>query len=167
MAAADEQGTSDWRPVRTQAPAAAAASPPAGPPPQAPGVGGLTDYERNWAPWVHISALSFLVSIPLGNLLGPLVCWLVTKERSPFLDDQGKEALNFQIGVTLVLLLLGGVALMSFVLGFLILPIVVGVLAIMAGIVVAVIAIVQAIVAGIQAAKGVWYRYPFKVQFVK
>ena len=42
---------------------------------------------------------------PFGNVLGPLIVWQVKKDLDPFVDAQGKEALNFQISVALAALL--------------------------------------------------------------
>ncbi|MCF8309771.1 MAG: DUF4870 domain-containing protein, partial [Bacteroidales bacterium] len=62
--------------------------------------------EKKWAMLVHFSALSGLV-IPFGNLLGPLVVWLLKKDQSVFVDDQGKEALNFQLSMLIYSLISG------------------------------------------------------------
>jgi len=56
--------------------------------------GEVTDEERNLALLTHILGI-------LTGFLGPLVIWLVKKDDSPFLDQHGKEALNFQISVVL------------------------------------------------------------------
>jgi uncharacterized protein len=63
----------------------------------------VTD-ERTWAMLCHLSALAGCL-LPLGNILGPLVVWLLKKDESTFIDEHGKAALNFQITVSLVLLL--------------------------------------------------------------
>src|SRR5688572_11607729 len=62
--------------------------------------------ERTWSIVVHLSALSALF-IPLGHLLGPLVIWLIKRGEMPMVDRHGKEALNFQITVTLASFLCG------------------------------------------------------------
>ena len=62
--------------------------------------------ERSWSVAVHLSALSALV-IPLGHLLGPLVVWLIKRADMPMVDRHGKEALNFQITVTIAAFLCG------------------------------------------------------------
>jgi uncharacterized Tic20 family protein len=62
--------------------------------------------ERTWSVAVHLSALSALL-IPLGHLLGPLVIWLIRRGDMPMVDRHGKEALNFQITVTLASFLCG------------------------------------------------------------
>ena len=68
----------------------------------APAAGGRgTDYdvsddEKTWGVLVHASALSGLF-VPFGNVLGPLVVWLLKKDESRFVDESGREALNFQL----------------------------------------------------------------------
>ena len=51
---------------------------------------------RNWGMTCHLSALSGYF-IPLGNLLGPLIIWAIKKDEFTFVDQQGKEAINFQL----------------------------------------------------------------------
>ncbi|MDD5458740.1 MAG: DUF4870 domain-containing protein, partial [Phycisphaerae bacterium] len=53
-----------------------------------------------WAMFCHLGALAGYI-IPFGNILLPLVFWLMKKDQYPFTDNQGKEALNFQITVTI------------------------------------------------------------------
>jgi uncharacterized Tic20 family protein len=106
---------------------------------------------RQWAMFAHLSALvGFL--IPFGNLIGPLVIWQVKKEM-PFVEDQGKEALNFQITVTIA----GVVAaiLMLVLIGIILLPII------------AIVALVLTIIAAIRANSGEAYRYPFTLRLIK
>ncbi len=56
--------------------------------------------ERSWGMFCHLAALAGFV-IPFGNVIGPLIIWLIKKDESPYVDQQGKESLNFQISVTL------------------------------------------------------------------
>ncbi len=63
-----------------------------------PGRNEITADERTWGMLAHLSALAGLV-VPLGNVLGPLVLWLARREHSPFVADQAREALNFNITV--------------------------------------------------------------------
>ena len=100
---------------------------------------------RQWAMFCHLSALLGLV-VPLGHLLGPLVMWIWKRELDPFIDAQGKEALNFQISVTIA----GGIC-------FLLMFVLVGIV-LFAILTVAVL--VLAILAGVKANEGKPYRYP-------
>ena len=53
--------------------------------------------EKQWAMFCHLAALLGLLGIPFGNIVGPLIMWLIKKEVMPYVNQQGKEALNFQI----------------------------------------------------------------------
>ncbi len=48
----------------------------------------------------HLSALSAFVT-GIGYIIGPLVVWLIKKDDYPLVDDQGKEAINFAISMTI------------------------------------------------------------------
>ena len=89
----------------------------------------------------------------LTNFLGPLILWLVKKDDDPFIDHQGKEALNFQITVAIASIVSG---LLTFVcIGALLLP------------AVGVVDLVFSIIACVNANKGQAYRYPVSIRFVK
>jgi uncharacterized Tic20 family protein len=64
-----------------------------------------------WAMLCHLAALP-LVGAPFGHIIGPLVVYLLKKDEDPFIADQGKESLNFQITIAIVgfLLVIGYVA---------------------------------------------------------
>ena len=58
--------------------------------------------DRTWELLCHVSALLLLVPYVLfGNVVGPLVVWLVKRTGSPAVDQQGRAALNFQLSMTL------------------------------------------------------------------
>ncbi|MFB6357339.1 MAG: DUF4870 domain-containing protein [bacterium] len=57
--------------------------------------------QQTWATLSHLSALSMWVGIPFGNILGPLVVWVIMKNKMPFVDTHGREALNFQISMAI------------------------------------------------------------------
>ena len=52
-----------------------------------------------WAGFCHLAALAGYVVPMVGNIVGPLVVWLMKKEEYPLVDDQGKESINFQISI--------------------------------------------------------------------
>jgi uncharacterized Tic20 family protein len=100
----------------------------------------------------HLSALLGL-AVPFGSVLAPLVVWLVKREQSAFVADQGKESLNFNITVAI-----GGV--ICIVLAFVF-------IGILLGIALFVYWLVMTIIAGIKTNEGVQYRYPFAIRLVK
>lgn len=107
---------------------------------------------RMWAMLAHLSALSGFV-IPFGNIIGPLVIWLVKRDEMSFVDDQAKEALNFNISMTLYMV----------VAGILILVLVGIPLMIVLGIA----WLVLVILASVKANEGTAYRYPLTLRLVK
>ncbi|MFO7247729.1 MAG: DUF4870 domain-containing protein [Bacillota bacterium] len=107
---------------------------------------------RLWATVCHLAALVGYI-VPMGHVLGPLVVWLLKRNDSPFVDDQGKEALNFQLSLTIYGMI---AALLVFVL--IGLPLL---LALM------VIQVVFVIVAAVKANEGQAYRYPMTIRFFK
>ncbi len=108
--------------------------------------------ERQWATIAHLSAFFGFV-IPLGNVLGPLVVWLIKREEGPFVDQQGKEALNLGISVTLY-------AAISYILVF----ILIGALLLIGLFIFWVIVV---ILAAVRANEGKGYRYPLVIRFIK
>lgn len=121
------------------------------PPPPVPPANTSND-ARTWAMLCHLSALSGFI-IPFGSLIGPLLVWQIKKNEYPLVDDQGKEALNFQITVTLAAIV--SAVLMLVVIGFLLL------------VAVGIASLVFTIIAAIQANKGQRYRYPLSLRLIK
>jgi len=108
---------------------------------------------RTWGMLCHLTALSGFVGVGFGFVLGPLVCWLIKKNEYEFVDDQGKEALNFQITM-FIALVVSGVLCIAFI-GFLLLP-------------AAVIAdVIFTIIGAVKANNGERYRYPFAFRLIK
>ncbi|MDE2248328.1 MAG: DUF4870 domain-containing protein [Xanthomonadaceae bacterium] len=102
--------------------------------------------------FAHLSALAGLV-VPFGSILGPLIVWLIKKDTMPLVNDQGKEALNFNITVAMAAVVCG--VLVFVLVGFLLLP----------ALVITWLAFV--IIATIKASEGVTYRYPFTLRLVQ
>lgn len=125
---------------------------------------GIAAEQRQWAMFAHLSALlGGLVTAGwaggVGCFLGPLVIWLMKRETMPFVGDQAKEALNFNITVAAIMLILFLVGIFTFGIGFLL------TLPLMA--IVGLVALVFIIIAAIKANDGVAYRYPFAIRLVK
>jgi uncharacterized Tic20 family protein len=126
------------------------------PPPPPSGSPGAE--ERQWAMFAHLSAI---LGVFIGGLtfVGPLVIWLVKKDSMAFVDDQGKEALNFQITISIVMVALWVVTLFTI---FLLSPLTIPLMML-----VGLVALVFVVIAGIKANEGVAYRYPFAIRLVK
>ena len=101
----------------------------------------------------HLGALIGLLGNGVGFLVVPLLVGLIKKEDHPFIDEQGKEAVNFQI--TMFLALIAGALLALVLIGFVIM---IGALILM---------IVLPVVASIKASNGESYRYPLTIRFIK
>lgn len=101
----------------------------------------------------HLMSLLLFIGIPLGNIIGPLIVWLTKKDGDPFVDETGKEVLNFQISMTIY----GAVCIaLSFVIiGLILLPILI------------ILNVVYTIIAALKANDGILYRYPCSIRFFK
>ena len=93
------------------------------------------------------------------SFIAPLIIWLLKQDTLPFVADQAKEALNFNITVAIIMLVLTLIGLVTLGIGF----IVTGPLMLLVGIA----ALVFIIIAAIKANDGVAYRYPFAIRLVK
>ena len=117
-----------------------------------PALASPSSEERNWAVGAHLSALlGFFTGI--GIILGPLIVWLIKKDEMPFVNDQGKEAINFQITVFLAAVVC--VVLMLVAVGFLLL------------LMLSIADLVFMIIAAVKASEGVAYRYPVNLRLIK
>jgi len=74
----------------------------------------ITDHHKNLATFIHLSTFSRFL-IPFGNFIGPIVLWAVNKEKSEFVDQHGKQAINFQISILLYALILGTISIPFFI----------------------------------------------------
>ena len=108
--------------------------------------------ERMWAMFAHISAVAGFV-FPFGNIIGPLLIWILKKEEFPFVNDQGKESLNFQISITIYVLI--SIILIFVLIGIPIL------------IILGIFALIMTIIGAINAYDGKAYRYPITIRLIK
>jgi len=112
-----------------------------------------TREERMWAMFAHLAAFAGLLFPLVGHIVGPLVIWLIKRETMPLVEDQGKEALNFQITMTIAFVIAGLLCLI--VIGFVLLPLI------------GLFDVILTIVAAVKANEGVAYRYPATIRFLK
>jgi len=95
----------------------------------------------------------------IGYFLGPLVIWMLKRETMPFVADQGKEALNFAITVSLACAALWLLTVMSLGIGLVLTLPVLGLISIAS--------LVLVIIAAVKANEGVAYRYPVALRLLK
>jgi len=101
---------------------------------------------RTWAMLCHLLAI-------FTGFLAPLIIWLIKKDEDPFIDEHGKEALNFQITVCIAMFVSGILTMVC-----------IGVILLLAVIVANVI---FCVLATVKANKGEPYRYPVSIRFIK
>jgi YD repeat-containing protein len=122
----------------------------------------LPDDQRQYASWCHwgplIAAVSVIASSGITFIIPPLVAlamWQIKNSDSEFIDDHGREALNFQISLVLLGLILVPITIFTCGVGAVLyigLPI---------------LAIVGGIMAGLAANRGEVYRYPMCIRLIK
>ena len=100
----------------------------------------------------NMGMLCHLLAIVMP-FLGPLIIWIMKKDSSPFVNDQGKEALNFQITMFIIAFVVALTCLVG--IGVFLMPFV------------GIANVVFCIMAGLEARKGVAYRYPFAIRLIK
>ncbi len=121
----------------------------------------LPDDQRIYASWIHFGSLiawasSVFFSSGIAFVVPPLVAlamWQIRKADSEFIDDHGREALNFQIsliliGLILIPLVFCGVG----ILGFMILPF---------------FGIIGGVLGGVAALRSEVFRYPACIRVIK
>lgn len=108
--------------------------------------------KKQWGMAVHLAAFAALIGIPLGNVIGPLIIYLIKRDEYEFVAQQGKEVINFQITWTLILILsailifvgIGVLMLIGFGIAWFILV----------------------IVGAVAASNGQYYKYPLSFRFL-
>ncbi len=112
----------------------------------------LSQDERNMGIAVQVSSFAGYI-IPFGSILGPFIVWLMKRDEMPFVDECGRNCINFKLSLMVYMLI--SAVLMFVGIGFLL----IGVLAI--------VDIVFTIIAAMKASEGVSYKYPMTIKFLK
>ncbi len=115
---------------------------------------------RMWAMVCHLAGLAgFLPVLPaFGSIIAPLIVWQIKKDEHPFIDDHGKESVNFQLTIGLYAVI-GIIVCLVTCIGVFLIPFVVAVLYL--------IDVIFLIIAAIKANNGEHYRYPLSIRFIK
>ena len=119
----------------------------------------LNNDARMWAMFCHLAGLAgVVIPVVLSGIIAPLIVWQVKKDEHPFIDEHGKEALNFQLSIALYTIIGVAVCIITCI-GAILIPFVVG------GIYLA--NLIFMIIAAIKANNGEHYRYPLTIRFLK
>ncbi|MBS0581351.1 MAG: DUF4870 domain-containing protein [Proteobacteria bacterium] len=113
----------------------------------------VTESERTWGMLAHLSALLGVVVPLFGCVIGPLLVWLARRDESKFVEEQAKEALNFNLSVFAAAIVC--VVLMLVFIGFIL------------GAALFIAWLVMTLIAAIRASEGMPYRYPLSLRLVK
>jgi uncharacterized Tic20 family protein len=112
--------------------------------------------ERTWAMFAHLAGpVAGLLSAGVLVFLGPLIIWLVKKDESEFVDDQGKESVNFQFTILILYVAAWAATLASCGVLF---PVIFAPF---------VLQVVLGIMAAVKSNDGQWYRYPINIRFIR
>lgn len=107
---------------------------------------------RQWIIALHLSAFAGLLIPGFGNILGPLIIWLIKKAEIPALDPVGRSVLNFQISWTIYAIVSG--LSMFLCIGLVLFP------------AVAIAWLVFVILGAIKASNGEAYKFPLTIKFL-
>lgn len=114
-----------------------------------------TPESRQWITILHLSALAGFLLVGFGQILGPLIIWLIKKNTVPGLDAAGRNVLNFQISWTLW----WAISWIFVAIGWcLILPLAMPLILLIAW-------IVLGILGAVRASEGILYRFPLTIRF--
>lgn len=116
---------------------------------------------------MHLLPLTWLLhgtigfTIPVGlNIIAPLIFWLMKKNESPYLDAHGKEVVNFNITVSIAMMIL-------YVLFLLLVWIIIGFLFVPLMLLLGGVWLVLTVIGAIKASEGKLYRYPGTIRLIQ
>ena len=121
----------------------------------------VTDDQRSLALITHLTLLGHIV-VPVAAIVAPIVIWQVQRKASPFMDDHGREAVNFQISMMIYSVILpviaGVIGALTCGVGL--------VLLIPAVLLPYVLGCIGMILASMAANRGEYYRYPMNIRLI-
>ena len=122
---------------------------PAGAPTQSPSAD--EKQARTWGMFCHLAAFAGLILPSFGQIIGPLVVWLIKKDEYAFVDAQGKKSLNFQISMTIYGIV--AVILCLVIIGWFLLA------------ALGIVNIICVIIASVKTSNGEEFNYPLAIKF--
>ena len=73
----------------------------------------ISENSKNLSAFIHLSTFTKFF-FPFGNFFAPLLLWTINKEK-PFVDENGREAINFQLSILLYSLGIGLICIPFFI----------------------------------------------------
>jgi uncharacterized Tic20 family protein len=115
----------------------------------------LSETERNWAMFCHLSAFAGMPGLffPFGSFLGPLICWLSRKDVSAWVDENGKAAMNFNLSIFLYIILVSPLCIIK--IGFLLISFIIT------------FKVICIIIASVKSSRGEKFKYPMAIPFIQ
>ena len=112
--------------------------------------------QRTYALFMNLVGLLSLFDQSFAGPIGTLIMWRLKANESDFLDDHGREAMNFQISLLIYSAAAIPIGVVTLGLGV---PVILFVLA--------VVRLVGCIRGAMAASRGEYYRYPVCIRFLK
>ena len=114
----------------------------------------VTSDQKTYALLMHLSLIATHF-VPFALVLAPLIMWQIKKSESAYIDDQGREVVNFQLSLFLYTLAIIPLAIVTFGLAaFVLVP------------AVYILGIVGMIMGAVAANKGEYFRYPATMRLI-
>jgi uncharacterized Tic20 family protein len=122
--------------------------------------GEVDKQERKWAMFCHLSGLAGLSPLlpGIGSVVAPLVIWQLKADEFPYVAEQGRRAVNFQLSV-LLYVTIGTIICLASIIGVFLIPVVFCVFGL--------VDVILVLNAAVKANRGRHYRYPLTIRFFK
>ncbi|HYE03256.1 MAG TPA: DUF4870 domain-containing protein [Phycisphaerales bacterium] len=120
-----------------------------------------TAEERRYAMWIHLGGLiaAVVAAVTIVGFWAPplvvLIMWMRRRETSPFIDDHGREAMNFQVSLLLLFLAVIVLAVPTCGIGLVAVP------------VLYVFGAIGLVLAAVAAGRGEYFRYPATIRLIR
>ena len=135
-------------------------TPPPVPEINTPAIPSSATSDNSLAVVMHLLGFSWFVFPFYGNILGPLVLWLIKRGDSSYLDRVGKEVLNFQISFSIYISA-------TLAVGTVLLIFLVGILFYLLAAAIWVAWVILMIVGAVKTSNGEEYKYPFTIRLLQ
>jgi uncharacterized Tic20 family protein len=122
--------------------------------------GEIDKQERKWAMFCHLTGLAGLSPLlpVIGGVVAPLAIWQLKADECPFVAEQGRRAVNFQLSM-LLYVSIGIIVSFASIVGTFLVPVLFCVYGL--------INVIFVLIAAVKANRGQHYRYPISIRIFK